>query len=336
MRVLLTGANGHLGATTAKALLHHEHEVVAFVRPSSDLRGLEGVDVEYAHGDITDRDSVVAAAKGCDAIVHTAAIYKWWAKDSAAITTTALQGAVNVFEAARQANVKRLIYTSSTMAIGTKSSPNELLTAADWHDNAHTTYSRAKTLSERRAWELAESYGIPMISLCPGAIFGPNDYRITPSTEIILGMADGSGQTFDSGFAVVDVRDAAHLHARAVDLPTTGKRYVVAGANITFVELAGLVTEFTGKKVKHFGASPAIARVVGALMEFGAHITGKEPAITRALVEENARRYQYVDASATKADFGWEPIALRDTVRDTLDWLVQIGKLDAALIKNKA
>lgn len=335
MRVLLTGANGHLGANTARALLHHEHDVVAFVRPGSDLRGLEGVDVEYAHGDINDRDSVVAAAKGCDVIVHTAAIYKWWAKDSAAITTTALQGTINVFEAARQANVKRLIYTSSTMAIGTKSSPNELLTAADWHDNAHTTYSRAKTLSERRAWELAESYGIPMISLCPGAIFGPYDYRITPSTEIILGMADGSGQTFDSGLAAVDVRDAAHLHARAVEHPTTGKRYAVAGANVTFVALAELVAEFTGKKVGHFGGSPALARILGALMELGARFTGKEPVLTRAIVDENARRYQFVDTSPTMTDFEWEPIALRETVRDTLDWLAQIGKLDAALIRSR-
>ncbi len=70
-------------------------------------------------------------------------------------------------------------------------------------------------------------------------------------------------------------------------------------------------------------------------MEFGARFTGKEPVLTRAIVDENARRYQFVDTSPTRTDFEWEPIALRETVRDTLDWLVQIGKLDAALIKSR-
>ena len=63
-RVLLTGANGHLGANTARSLIDHGHQVVAFVRPTSDLRGLKGLDLALAFGDITDGESLLRAAQG--------------------------------------------------------------------------------------------------------------------------------------------------------------------------------------------------------------------------------------------------------------------------------
>ena len=77
--ILLTGANGHLGANTARALLAKGCTVKAFVRKTSDLRGLAGLDIQYAYGDIRDKASVMEAVKGCDVIIHQAAVYKIYA-----------------------------------------------------------------------------------------------------------------------------------------------------------------------------------------------------------------------------------------------------------------
>ena len=83
MKILLTGANGHLGSNIARSLLKRQYDVIAFVRETSDLRGLEGLDLTYTFGDVLDQASFKKAAKGCDVIIHTAAVYKWWMKDTA-------------------------------------------------------------------------------------------------------------------------------------------------------------------------------------------------------------------------------------------------------------
>lgn len=323
MRILLTGANGHLGANTARELVKQGHEVVAFVRQTSDLRSLDGVEKELAYGDVTDATAVAEAADGCDAIIHTATVFAYWAKDPAIIEETAVNGAKAVVEAARRAGVDRLVYTSSGWAIGLSDDPNTLRTAADWNDQPHSYYARAKTISEQLAWEEADKAGVPMIALCPGALFGPLDYKPTPSNRMLLEMADGSGQTVNAGLAYADIRDAAAIHALAVAHGEVGKRYAVC-QSIHFRELGKAITGQTGKKVKHFGAPKPIGRLVGSMMEVGARFTGKEPAITRGLIEDSTDRYMYIDCEPTWQTFQYRPYPLSETLRDSLAWYRQM------------
>ena len=81
-RAIVTGANGHIGANVVRALIARGVEVVAFVRPGSDRRGLEGLDVRLAEGDILEADSLPAAMEGCDALFHCAAVFAIWATKS--------------------------------------------------------------------------------------------------------------------------------------------------------------------------------------------------------------------------------------------------------------
>ena len=326
MKILLTGANGHLGANNARELLTRGHEVVAFVRPKSDRRGLDGSTVHYAEGDVTDGALLTKAAEGCDAIIHSAIYFAYWAKDPSTIEQPALDGARNVINAAKAVGAKRLVYTSSSWAIGLSDDPNKVLTAADWNDRPHSPYARAKTNSERLAWELAEKAGVPMISLCHGALFGPHDYRMTPSSRMLLGMADGSGQTFNSGLAFADARDSGTIHALAVDQGETGKRYAVT-QYLYFLDVGKAVTAETSKKVKHFGGPKAIARLLGGMLELGAQFTGKEPTLTRAIVDDAAERYMYIDGTPTWQAFDHKPFTIGETVKVSLDWYRKMGWL---------
>jgi dihydroflavonol-4-reductase len=260
-------------------------------------------------------------------VIHTAAIYRYWTKDPATLAAVSLDGTRNIFAAARRAGVKRLVYTSSTWAIGLSGDPAKILTAEEWNERPHTPYARAKTISERSAWELAEQTGIPMIACCPGAMFGRHDYLITPSNQIVLGMADGSGRSFNSGLAIADVRDAGALHAMAVEQGEPGKRYAITH-NLLYTDLAAIVSQFTGKKVAHFGAGNTLAKLVAGLMEVGAHLAGKEPPFTRALVDDANGRYMFVDSSATWEAFGYRPYPVRETVRASLEWFAQLGLLE--------
>src|SRR3990167_3090175 len=102
MKVLVTGANGHIGANVCRELLQQGHEVRAFVRKTADMHGLQGLNIEIAYGDVMDASSLNVAAQGCDAIIHLAAVYKTIAKTPEEIVAPAVEGSKNVFAAAKQ------------------------------------------------------------------------------------------------------------------------------------------------------------------------------------------------------------------------------------------
>ena len=143
-RILVTGANGHLGANTIRALLKKNYEVNAFVRNNSDLRGLVGLPVTYFFGDIKDGEALTTAATGCEAVIHHAAVYKIWAKTPEEVMEPAIEGTKNIFKAAAKVGIKRLVYTSSTYSIGTSKDPNQSLTENDWTVQDNVPYGIAK------------------------------------------------------------------------------------------------------------------------------------------------------------------------------------------------
>ena len=326
-RVLVTGANGHVGADLVRSLIKKGYVVAPFVRPTSDLRGLTGLDLAYIYGDVQDGDSLMKAAEGCEAIIHCAAVYRTWAKDPDEIMQPAVAGTRNVFAAARQAGVKRLVYTSSIAAVGTSSNPSTLLSAGDWDDRAQLPYNIAKTRSEREAWKLADEYSLPMISLCPGFVLGRYDYRITPSMETIQGFLNGTGITAEGGFSYVDVRDVAEIHALAVEHGEPGQRYIVTAHNIRLRAMADRVNRETGINVRHLGGPRWVAGLFAGLMEAAARVTKRKPYLTRAVVNDVVQRYYWYDASPTWAAFGHEPIGMEEMLRDTISWLVFSGTL---------
>jgi dihydroflavonol-4-reductase len=326
-QVLITGANGHIGAHTVREVLARGHGARAFVREGSDLRGLEGVDVPLVHGDVLDRTSLVKAAQGCDVIIHMAAVYRTWAKNIDEIMQPAIEGTHNMFFAAKEAGIKRVVYTSSVAAIGPSKSPDRLRTPADWYDEARNPYTVAKRESERVAWKLADEYGIPMVGLNPPGVLGSLDYKITPTTRFIKGLIEGTGITYKGGLNEVDVRDVAFVHAAAIEKGTAGQRYIVGGENKYVTEWGEIVTKLTGVKARHSSAPRALVRVVGSINDWIGSVRGQEPSLSWNLASEFIERYQFLDCSATYQTFGYQPRNGETTISGCVDWLMEINAL---------
>ena len=89
-KILVTGANGHLGANIVRSLLKKNYEINAFVRKDADLRGLTGLPVNYCFGDILDPEALIKAAFGCEAIIHSAAVYRVWARTTEEVMRAAM------------------------------------------------------------------------------------------------------------------------------------------------------------------------------------------------------------------------------------------------------
>lgn len=330
-QVLVTGANGHIGANTVRSLLRHGHEVIPFVRRDADLRGIEKLGLKYRYGDIRNCEGLVAAMEGCDVVVHLAAVVRIWSKNPDEIIQPTLIGTRNVFTAAQQARIWRLVYTSSVAAVGSTPSPNRLRTEGDWNEDAWSPYFCAKVRSEQEAVRLSERLAVPTVRLCPAWVFGPYDYRITPSTAIILRLVNGNGPTWEGGLNIVDARDVAEAHAAAVDCGEPGARYVVGGANLELKEIGQLIRRFTGIQPKHVGAGRPVALVLGSLLDLGAKMTGSEPILTRSAAHEMIQRYWYYDCTLANTTFGLTPRGGEETVRDCVRWLLHVGAIKRVL-----
>ena len=326
-RILVTGANGHLGNNVVRSLLRHGHEVVPFVRRTSDLRGLAGLGLTYCYGDIMDVDSLQAAMARCEVVIHTAAVYRFWVKNPDNLIQPTLEGTRHVFEAAKTVGIKRMIYTSTTFTVGASSDPHVWRTADQWNDELHLPYTVAKVQAEKLAWQLADEMGIPMIALCPNGILGPYDYGITQTTELLRGWVNGTAVTSEGGVSFVDVRDVADVHAQAVTDGEPGQRYILAGAMMTMKALGEMVTRLTRVEVPHIGAGRKASWVMGSLMELVAKLSGSPPMLTRAMALELVGRYHYYDCTKTEQAFGFIPRPSEEMMADALRWLLHLGEI---------
>src|SRR5690554_1216226 len=155
MRVLVTGANGHIGAHVVRALLDEGHEVRAFMRKSSNQQGLEGLSIEPVYGDVMDPASLEQAVEGCVAVILLAVVYKTIARTAGAVVAPTIQGVTNLDPAAQKTGVQRILYTSSVASVGFYYDPTPYRTGNHWNADPHNPYYTAKTRSEQAAQSLA-------------------------------------------------------------------------------------------------------------------------------------------------------------------------------------
>ncbi|MFO0739536.1 MAG: NAD-dependent epimerase/dehydratase family protein [Labilithrix sp.] len=326
MRALVTGANGHIGANLVRALVEGGHEVVAFVRDGSDLRGLEGVEVTIARGDVCDAEPVLRAIDGCEVVFHAAAPYRLWARDPDEIVRPAVIGTENVLGAARTHGVRRVVVTSSCNAVGFTNDPSKPRDESMWNDDATSPYVRAKNAQERRTWALAEELDLDVVTILPTAVLGRLDFRKTPTTAPMVDALSGRGPV-PFPMNLVDVRDVARAHVLAAEGGKRGTRYLVGGDNVDVPELASIIEHLTGKRPPE-GLPPLwLLRVVASVAELGARFSGKPPFLTRALLEESRGRAPVFDCSRARRDLGLAPRSADEVVRETLAWAREMGWL---------
>jgi len=332
MKVLVTGANGHIGANVVRELLAQGHSVRAFVRPSADTRGIDGLAIEVVNGDVMCLDDLKGAAQGCEKIIHLAAVYKTIAPTAEEIVEPAIVGTRHIFEAAKHAGIDRIVYTSSIASIGFSDNPHHMRTGNDWNDDAQNPYYVAKTQSEKVAQTLSKEYGIEVIVLCPAIVLGAHDYRITPSNQLVMDWLNGIGQTYVGGLNLVDVRDVAAAHVAALTRGENRKRYVVGGENLPVKNVGLLLKQLTGVKPLHLPTPRALTLLFAGLIEGVARLFKVKPLFTRDLVYEVVGRYGFYDNAETRQALGIEMRSAVESLSGAIRWLIAQEKVRKSVV----
>lgn len=329
-KVVVTGANGHIGTHVVRRLLHDGYLPRCAVRGAGNPdrhHMLRALPVELVEADVTDSAQLDHALDGMDAVIHLAAAYVRIAPDpEAAIARPALDGTRNVLDSCRRHRIQKLVYTSSVAAVGF-SHDGVPRNESHWNHQAINHYTIAKRDAEKSAWLLAARHGIPMVSLCPATVLGPGFARHTPSTSLLQRFLDGRMPALPPvTLSYVDARDIAQAHVEALRRPVANQRYVLAAQSLALPELVQrlqiLLPDLRLPR-RHMG--PLLFSLMPAIDWLSHHLAGTPRDIDRSILREVRSGIQLYDSSKAERDLGWRPRPLMETLGDTLAWIRQGG-----------
>jgi dihydroflavonol-4-reductase len=324
MKALVTGATGFVGAAVARALIREGWEVRALARKGSDRRNVQHLPLTVVEGNLSDRASLDHALAGCDALFHVAADYRLGAFDPRELYQTNVEGTRSILEAARQAGLRRVVYTSSVACVGipkdgTPGNEDTPVTVADMIGH----YKRSKFLAE----QVAREASLPVVIVNPSTPIGPGDIKPTPTGQMVLDAAAGRMPAYvDTGLNVVHVDDVAAGHLLAYHQGRPGERYILGGQDLTLREILIAIAGIVGRKPPTIQLPTGVVLPIAYVAEAFARLTGRPGRITVEGVRMSRKRMFFSsDKACRELGYAWRPPI--EALRDAITWLQEQGSL---------
>lgn len=334
--VLVTGGTGFVGAHIILQLLQKDYNVKTTLRSISSTSKLmdtlksNGITnfnkLAFVEADLSKDDHWDEAMKGCDYVLSVASpVFMTIPKDEEAAMRPAVEGVIRVLKTARNANVKRVVMTSNFGAVGfSNKNSNHATTEADWTDpneNGLSTYEKSKLLAERAAWDFIKHEGgnLEFCTINPVAIFGPPLSAHVSGSFVLFDLIFSGKPIPKLPLNIVDVRDVADLHIRAMTNPdANGQRFIAsADGQISLPEIAALIKNKKNDVAKKISSIRIPNWVVFSAALFNKQL--KEAALF-------LRVSRNVSNSKAKKMLGWKPIATNEeTVLASINSMISFG-----------
>ena len=326
--ILITGANGFVGAAVVRQLLAAGHAVRALIRPTSARANLDGLAVEIVQGDLRDAASLTRAMAGVRFVFHVAADYRLWARRPQEIVQTNVEGTRALMEAALRAGVERVVYTSSVATLKARpdGAPSDETLPLD-PASAIGAYKYSKVVAERLVETMVAERNLPAVVVNPSTPIGPRDVRPTPTGRIIVEAAAGRMPAYvDTGLNLVHVDDVAAGHLLALAKGRIGARYILGGQDVL---LSGMLREIS----RQVGRSPPRLKLPRQLIfpiayaaEAVATFSGREPFVTTTGLRLAKDRMFFTSAKAER-ELGYGARPYNEAVAEAIAWFRQHGYL---------
>jgi nucleoside-diphosphate-sugar epimerase len=333
--VLVTGGSGFIGGWCVIGLLQQGYTVRTTVRSldrEAAVRAALGKAVDaqdrlsFYAANLTSDAGWDEATRGCDYVLHVASpLGVAEPKDPNVLIVPAREGAKRAISAAIKAGVKRVVMTSSVAATSSPpGSPDSVQDETTWTDLSNpkvSAYSRSKTIAERAAWDLIAASGgaTTLATVNPALVLAPVLSRdFSDSVQVVQRLLTGKVPGLPRlGFNIVDARDVADLHIRAMTAPeAAGQRFIAAGAFAWMADLAALLRAKLGADA----AKVPTRKVPDFVLRLASLFDKDLGAVTPNL----GHRHDYTSAKAQKL-LGWRPRTTEETVLDCAKSLIANG-----------
>lgn len=337
--VLVTGGTGFVGVHCILQLLQKGYSVKTTLRSLNRKQevldmlnegGIKTFDkLIFIEADLMKDANWDEAVKGCDYVLHVASpIFLKIPRDENDMIRPAVEGTLRVLKAARDAGVKRVVMTSNFGAVGySHTDTTQLITEESWTDpneKGLSAYNKSKVLAERAAWDFMAREGgnLELSVINPVGIFGPSlGPDLSSGFELLRQILDGSMKRVPNmTLGIVDVRDVADLHIRAMTSPTAkGQRFLaIAGDIMTLPEIAQLLQQKLSNTLKTISTKRMPDWVVRLAALFSP---------TARNVVPQLGRYRSASNEKAKKLLGWHPRSNEDALLATADSLIKFGAI---------
>jgi len=268
------------------------------------------------------------AVEGCDAVFHVAADYRLWVPEPKEMFDNNVEGTRNVMEAAGEAGVARIVYTSSVATLGL---PRDDDTADEdtpaTVDDMIGPYKQSKFKAEALVRTMIAERGLPAVIVHPSTPIGPWDRRPTPTGQIIVEAASGHMPAYvDTGLNVVHVDDVAEGHLLALQYGKPGEHFILGGDNLSLKAILTQIAEVTGRPAPRIQVPHNVVMPIAALAEMWGRISNREPFVTLDGVRLARKKMFFTSARAIRR-LGYRPRPASDAIIDAIDWFDRHGYL---------
>ena len=321
MKCFVTGATGFLGSHVARQLLKHGADLRLLVRPTSRTDNIDDLPADRVPGDLRNVQSLKRGLDGCEFVFHVAADYRLWAVNGKELYDSNVNGTSNVLQAARESQVRRVVYTSSvaTMGFGNNgrmTDENTPVTLA----NMIGDYKRSKFMAEQLVIKAACG-GQDVVVVNPTTPIGERDIKPTPTGRIVVDFLKRKFPAYvDTGLNLVDVIDCADGHLLAMEKAVPRERYILGGENLTLKQILDKLAAITGLPSPNIRMPYAVAYATGVVDTL---VTGKirqrEPRVTLDSVRMG-RKKMFITSAKAERELGWNPGPVDRALRRAVDW----------------
>ena len=344
--VLVTGGTGFVGIHCILQLLEKGYRVRTTLRRLArknevlemlERGGIHSFDhLEFIEADLTQDVNWDEAVRGCAYVLHIASpIYLAIPKHEEEMIRPAVDGAIRVLRAARNAGVKRVVMTSNFGAVGySHKDTTRLITEESWtdpHEKGLSAYNRSKVLAERAAWDFMQREGgdLELSVINPMGIFGPSlGPELSSGFELLKKVLDGSLKRIPNiTLGIVDVRDVADLHIRAMVSPAAkGQRFLaLAGGILSLPEIALLLKDTLGDAAGKVSTKRMPDWVVRIAALFSPVAKNTVPLLGR---------YRSTSNEKAKTLLGWQPRSNEEAILATAESLIRSGAISGSVRPN--
>jgi nucleoside-diphosphate-sugar epimerase len=327
--VLVTGGTGFVGSHAIAALAAAGHRIRVLARAPDRVRstlGPLGVEqIETARGDVTDPATVQRALVGCDAVLHAASVFSLDARRAQEMTTVNVRGTETVLGTAHRLGVDPIVHVSSELAL-LPPADGEVLGPESPVKRPPGPYCLTKAECERVARSYQEQ-GAPLVSVMPSAVWGPRDPHLGEGAALCANVLKRRYPVvMRGGMHISDVRDLAGVLAAVMEPGLGPRSYLVAGEYMSLPDIIRTLAHLSGRRI------PFLTLPKWSLAGFG-RVADVAQRRLKARLPWSGEGIWVMNCSArcddsrTRAELGFEPRPLRETVADTVRWLVEVEQL---------